>query len=78
MYTPAILAFLGNLGPWEIVLIMVVVLLLFGGKKIPELSRGVAKGLKVFKTEMNDVKKQFKEAADDVEKEEETITDDKA
>ena len=78
MNTPAILAFLGNLGPWEIVLIMVVVLLLFGGKKIPELSRGVAKGLKVFKTEINDVKKQFKEAADDVEKEEETKTDDKA
>ena len=78
MNTPAILAFLGNLGPWEIVLIMVVVLLLFGGKKIPELSRGVAKGLKVFKTEINDVKKQFKEAADDFEKEEETKTDDKA
>ena len=78
MNTPAILAFLGNLGPWEIVLILVVVLLLFGGKKIPELSRGVAKGLKVFKTEMNDVKKQFKEAADDIEKEEETKTDDKA
>ena len=78
MNTPAILAFLGNLGPWEIVMIMAVILLLFGGKKIPELSRGVAKGLKVFKTEMNDVKKQFKEAADEVEKEDETKTDDKA
>ncbi|MBT7170970.1 MAG: twin-arginine translocase TatA/TatE family subunit, partial [Phycisphaerales bacterium] len=53
-------------------------LLLFGGKKIPELSRGVARGLKVFKSEMNDVKKQFKEAADEADKEEETKTDDKA
>ena len=49
MNTPSILAILGNLGPWEIVMIMIVVLLLFGGKKIPELSRGVARGLKVFK-----------------------------
>ena len=40
---------LGILGPWQIVLIVLVVLLLFGGKKIPELMRGLVKGMKEFK-----------------------------
>jgi sec-independent protein translocase protein TatA len=37
------------LGPWQIVLIGVIVLLLFGGKKIPELMRGLGSGIKEFK-----------------------------
>ena len=37
------------IGPWQIVLIVVIVLLLFGGKKIPELMRGLGSGLKEFK-----------------------------
>ncbi len=41
--------FLGMLGPWQIVLIVLVVLLLFGGKKIPELMRGLGSGIKEFK-----------------------------
>ncbi len=40
---------LGITGPWQIVLIVVVVLLLFGGKKIPELMKGLGKGMKEFK-----------------------------
>jgi len=40
---------LGMLGPWQIVLIVVMVLLLFGGKKIPELMRGLGSGIKEFK-----------------------------
>lgn len=36
-------------GPWQIVLIVVIVLLLFGGKKIPELMRGLGSGIKEFK-----------------------------
>jgi sec-independent protein translocase protein TatA len=40
---------LGMIGPWQIVLIVVVVLLLFGGKKIPELMRGLGRGMKEFK-----------------------------
>ncbi|MBS4013240.1 MAG: twin-arginine translocase TatA/TatE family subunit [Bacteroidetes bacterium] len=36
-------------GPWEIVIIAVIILLLFGGKKIPELMRGLGKGVKEFK-----------------------------
>ncbi len=41
--------FLGMIGPWQIVLIVVIVLLLFGGKKIPELMRGLGSGIKEFK-----------------------------
>ncbi|WP_299521482.1 twin-arginine translocase TatA/TatE family subunit [Winogradskyella sp.] len=37
------------LGPWQIVLIVVAILLLFGGKKIPELMRGLGSGIKEFK-----------------------------
>ncbi|MBR1785430.1 MAG: twin-arginine translocase TatA/TatE family subunit [Bacteroidales bacterium] len=41
------------LGTWEIVIIVLVVLLLFGGKKIPELMNGVGRGVKSFKDGMN-------------------------
>ena len=37
------------MGPWQIVLIVVIVLLLFGGRKIPELMRGLGSGIKEFK-----------------------------
>jgi len=40
---------MGKLGPTEIILILAIVLLLFGGKKIPELMRGIGKGVKSFK-----------------------------
>jgi sec-independent protein translocase protein TatA len=42
------------LGPMEIVLILLIVVLLFGGKKIPELMKGLGKGVKDFKTGMNE------------------------
>ncbi len=41
--------FLGMIGPWQIALIVAIVLLLFGGKKIPELMRGLGSGIKEFK-----------------------------
>jgi len=41
------------LGTWEIIVIVLVVLLLFGGKKIPELMKGLGKGVKSFKDGMN-------------------------
>ena len=44
-----------NLGPTEILIIAFVVLLLFGGKKIPELMKGLGKGVKSFKEGMNEV-----------------------
>lgn len=40
---------LGFIGPWQIVLIVAIVLLLFGGRKIPELMRGLGKGVREFK-----------------------------
>lgn len=46
--------FLGVVGPWQIVLIVAVVLLMFGGKKIPELMRGLGGGVKEFKNAMKD------------------------
>ena len=42
------------LGTWEIIVIVLVVLLLFGGRKIPELMKGIGKGVKSFKDGMND------------------------
>ena len=46
---------LGAFGPWQIVLIVVVILLLFGGRKIPELMKGLGKGIKEFKDASNSV-----------------------
>mgnify|MGYP006132945917 CR=1 FL=1 len=42
-------AILLNIGPWQIVLIVLAILLMFGGKKIPELMRGLGKGMSEFK-----------------------------
>ena len=49
--------FLQNLGTGEILLIAIVALLLFGGKKIPELMRSLGKGVKSFKDGVEDIKK---------------------
>ena len=46
--------FLGNIGVWEIVLIALVVLLFFGGRKIPELMKGLGKGVKSFEFQGGD------------------------
>ena len=46
------LLFLGNLGTGEIIIIAIIVLLLFGGKKIPELMKGIGKGVKNFKDDI--------------------------
>ncbi len=49
MTNALILGFLGGLGAPEIIIILVIVLLMFGGKKIPELMKGLGKGMKEFK-----------------------------
>ena len=54
------LLFLGNIGTGEIILIALVVLLLWGGKKIPELMKGLGKGVKSFKEGMNEIEKDIK------------------
>ena len=53
----------GTIGFWEILLIVLAFLLLFGGKKIPELMRGLGKGIKSFREGMNEVEGEIKEAA---------------
>ncbi len=45
--------FLGFVGPWQWIIIGLAILLLFGGKKLPELMKGMGKGIKGFKDEMN-------------------------
>lgn len=49
-----------NLGAMEIILIVLVVLLLFGGKKIPELMQGIGKGIRSFKKGLNEVEEEIK------------------
>ena len=46
---------LGVIGPWQWVIIALVIILLFGGKKIPELMKGLGKGVKSFKEGMKDI-----------------------
>lgn len=58
-----------NLGFWEIVIIALVVLLLFGGKKIPELMRGLGKGVKNFKEGMKEVENEVEEIKKDIDSE---------
>ena len=55
-----------NLGPWEIVLIILFVIILFGGKKLPELARGLGIGLKEFKKATREIKDEVQNAADEV------------
>jgi sec-independent protein translocase protein TatA len=52
----------GNLGAGEIILILLVILLLFGAKKIPELARGIGKGMSEFKKGLKDVEDEIKSA----------------
>ena len=49
-------------GPWEIVIILIIVLVLFGGKKLPELAKGLGKGLREFKNASRDIKKEVEDA----------------
>lgn len=58
-----------NLGAPEIILIVLAVLILFGGKKIPELMRGIGKGVRSFKEGMNEAKDEAQKVKDEIEKE---------
>lgn len=59
---PYLLAF----GTNEMIIIVIVVLLLFGGRKIPELMRGLGKGVREFNDAKNNVRKEIEESATDV------------
>ncbi len=55
---------MGSIGGMEVLLIFLVVLLLFGAKKLPELARGLGKGINEFKKATNDIKDEIESATD--------------
>lgn len=55
------LAFIGGLGGWEILLIVLVLLIFFGAKRIPELARGLGKGIREFKDATKEIKDEIEE-----------------
>lgn len=57
---------LGVLGTNEIIIILIIVLLLFGGRKIPELMRGLGKGVREFNDAKSNVKKEIEESTSEV------------
>ncbi|MBR6417515.1 MAG: twin-arginine translocase TatA/TatE family subunit [Bacteroidales bacterium] len=58
---------LGIIGGTEIIVILVIVLILFGGKKIPELMRGLGKGVKEYKNAVNGVENEIKETTKELD-----------
>ncbi|SVC92397.1 uncharacterized protein METZ01_LOCUS345251 [marine metagenome] len=54
-------------GPWQIIIIILAIIILFGGKKIPEIARGLGLGLKEFKKATREIKDEVQNAAEDVE-----------
>lgn len=60
--------FIGNLGVGELLVICLIVLLLFGGKKIPELMRGLGKGVRSFKEGVNNIEHDIEKCAEDPKK----------
>ena len=61
----------GGIGPQEIIVILLIVLLLFGAKRIPEVARGLGKGIREFKKAAKDIQDDVKIEEEDKEKEKE-------
>ncbi len=57
------LAFVGGLGGWEILLIVLVLVIFFGAKKIPELARGLGRGIREFKDATKEIKDEIEEGS---------------
>jgi sec-independent protein translocase protein TatA len=57
--------FLGSIGTTEILMILFIVLLLFGAKKIPELAKGLGRGIREFKDATKEIKKNIEEEVQD-------------
>ena len=53
-----------NLGPWEILLVLIVVLVLFGAKRLPELARGLGLGINEFRDAVDSSKKEIMDVID--------------
>ena len=61
-----LLAFLPDIGGGEVMIVLFLVLLLFGGDKMPQLAKGIGKSLREFKKAASDVEQEFKRALDEV------------
>jgi len=61
----SVLGFFGGLGGWEILLILMVLLIFFGAKRIPELARGLGKGIREFKDATREIKSELEEGIKD-------------
>lgn len=59
-----VLAF-GMPGGWELIVIILFVIIFFGAKKIPEIARGMGKGIREFKDATKEIKNEIEEGADD-------------
>lgn len=64
MSAESCLALLGLPGHWEVIIVIMAILLLFGGRKLPELARGLGRGLRVFKDEVKGVKTDVEDAVE--------------
>ena len=71
----AVMLPMGVIGPWQWVIIALVIILLFGGKKIPELMHGLGKGVKSFKAGMKDAEKDIQEIKAEIVKDDEEKKD---
>lgn len=66
---------LGVFGQWQVIIIALVIILLFGGRKIPELMRGLGHGMKSFKQGMKDADKEIQEIKKEIDTTPEEIKD---
>ncbi len=57
-----------GMGPWEIALIFLVILLLFGAKRLPEIAQGLGKGIREFKGAVKDTQKEIKTGIENADK----------
>lgn len=63
--------FIGNLRGWQFIIVILVILLLFGGKKIPEMMRGLGKGVASFRQGLDEARKEINKTVDPDEKKKE-------
>ncbi len=73
MINASILGFLGGLGTGEMILIFALVVLLFGAKKLPELARGLGKGIREFKDATKDVRENIEDGLKETDTTRDTI-----
>lgn len=66
-----------GMGPWELALIFLVILLLFGAKRLPDIAQGLGKGIREFKSAMKDTQSEIKSGMQDTDKKENNSNDKK-